>query len=90
MPVDDAVLDKNDETPIANLPKQASKWKGKASYTPMAVKVGENYKGILYDFSGNSAYLWENFLKGIFIRYASFANQRFYFPPYWLLNPKFI
>ena len=57
MPVDDIVLDKNDETKMANLPKQVSEWKGKASYTPMAVKVGENYKGILYDFSGNSAYL---------------------------------
>ena len=45
VPVDDAVLDKNDETQMANLPKQASEWKGKASYTPMAVKVGENYKG---------------------------------------------
>ena len=60
VPVDDAVLDKNDETKMANLPKRASEWKGKASYTPMAVKVGENYKGILYNFSGNSAYLKYN------------------------------
>ena len=60
VPVDDAVLDKNDETQMANLPKQASEWKGKASYTPMAVKVGEDYKGILYSYSGSSAYLKYN------------------------------
>ena len=60
VPVDDAVLDKNDETKMANLPRQASEWKGKASYTPMAVKVGENYKGILYEFTGSSAYLKYN------------------------------
>ena len=60
VPVDDAVLDKNDENKMANLPKQASEWRGKASYTPMAVKVGENYKGILYNFSGSSAYLKYN------------------------------
>ena len=60
VPVDDAVLDKNDENKIANLPKQASEWKGKESYTPMAVKVGENYNGILYNFSGSSAYLKYN------------------------------
>ena len=60
VPVDDAVLDKNDETKMANLPRQASGWKGKVSYTPMAVKVGENYKGILYNFSGSSVYLKYN------------------------------
>ena len=60
VPVDDAVLDKNDETKMVNLPKQASEWKGKASYTPMAVKVGENYKGILYSYSGSSACLKYN------------------------------
>ena len=60
VPVDDAVLDKNDETKMANLPKRVSEWKGKASYTPMAVKVGENYKGILYRYSGSSAYLQYN------------------------------
>ena len=60
VPVDDVVLDKNDETKMANLPKQASEWKGKASYTPMAVKVGENYKGILYNFPGSSACLIYN------------------------------
>ena len=60
VPVDDAVLDKNDETKMANLPKQVSEWKGKASYTPMAVKVGENYKGILYNYSGSSACLKYN------------------------------
>ena len=60
VPVEDAVLDKNAETKMANLPRQASEWKGKASYTPMAVKVGENYKGILYNFSGSSAYLKYN------------------------------
>ena len=60
VPVDDAVLDKNDETKMANLPKQASEWKGKASYTPMAVKVDENYKGVLYKYSGSSACLKYN------------------------------
>ena len=60
VPVDDAVLDKNDETKMVNLPKQASEWKGKASYTPMAVKVDENYKGVLYNYSGSSAYLMYN------------------------------
>ncbi len=60
VPVDDAVLDKNNATKMANLPKQVSEWKGKASYTPMAVKVGENYKGILYRYSGSSAYLQYN------------------------------
>ncbi len=60
VPVEDAVLDKTDATKMANLPRQASEWKGKVSYTPMAVKVGENYKGILYNFSGNSAYLKYN------------------------------
>ena len=60
VPVDDAVLDKNDEIKMVNLPKQASEWKGKASYTPMAVKVGENYKGILYSYSGSSACLKYN------------------------------
>ena len=60
VPVDDAVLDKNDETKMANLPKRVSEWKGKSTYTPMAVKVGENYKGILYNFSGSSAYLKYN------------------------------
>ena len=60
VPVEDAVLDKNDENKMAKLPKQVSEWKGKKSYTPMAVKVGENYKGILYEFTGNSAYLEYN------------------------------
>ena len=60
VPVDDAVLDKNDETKMANLPKQASEWKGKVSYTPMAVKVDENYKGVLYKYSGSSACLKYN------------------------------
>ena len=60
VPVEDAVLDKTDATKMANLPRQASEWKGKVSYTPMAVKVGENYKGILYNFSGSSAYLKYN------------------------------
>ena len=60
VPVDDAVLDKNDETKMANLPKRVSEWKGKASYTPMAVKVDENYKGVLYKYSGSSACLKYN------------------------------
>ena len=60
VPVDDAVLDKNDENKMANLPKQASEWKGKVSYTPMAVKVDENYKGVLYKYSGSSACLKYN------------------------------
>ncbi len=60
VPVDDAVLDKNDETKMANLPKRVSEWKGKSTYTPMAVQVGQNYKGILYNFSGSNAYLKYN------------------------------
>ena len=60
VPVEDVVLDKNDESKMANLPKQVSEWKGKSTYTPMAVQVDGNYKGILYDFSGSSAYLKYN------------------------------
>ena len=55
VPVDDAVLDTSKD---ANLPKgsDAGTTSGK-TYTPMAVKIGNDYKGLLYDFSENNVYL---------------------------------
>lgn len=55
VPVDDVVLDtsRDDELPKS---AEAGTSKGK-TYTPMAVKVGNDYKGILYDFSGGNGYL---------------------------------
>ena len=57
VPVDDVVLDTNKD---ADLPKSSdagtSGGKGK-TYTPMAVQVGNDYKGILYEFSGSNGYL---------------------------------
>ena len=55
VPVEDVVLDISKD---ANLPKSsdAGTTSGK-TYTPMAVKVGNDYKGLLYDFSGNNSYL---------------------------------
>lgn len=55
VPVDDVVLDTSKD---ANLPKSSDvgTTSGK-TYTPMAVQVGNDYKGILYDFSGSNGYL---------------------------------
>ena len=56
VPVDDVVLDTGKE---AKLPKSSSKGTSSGmTYTPMAVKVGNDYKGILYDFSGSNGYLY--------------------------------
>ena len=55
VPVDDVVLDtsRDDE-----LPKSAEEGTSSGkTYTPMAVKIGNDYKGILYDFSGSNGYL---------------------------------
>ena len=64
VPVDDVVLDTSRD---ANLPKSsdAGTTSGK-TYTPMAVKVGDNYKGILYNYSGSNSYL----------KYASSKNYQ--------------
>ena len=64
VPVDDVVLDTSKD---ADLPKNSSSGitSGK-TYTPMAVKVGEDYKGILYDFVGSNGYL----------KYGSNANYQ--------------
>lgn len=55
VPVDDAVLDTNK---VNDLPQNATSGilNGKI-YTPMAVKIGNNYKGILYEYSENNGYL---------------------------------
>ena len=53
VPVDDVVLDTKRDT---ELPKTSSE-AGIKTYTPMAVQDGSNYKGLLYDFSGNNGYL---------------------------------
>ena len=64
VPVDDVVLDTSKD---ADLPKSrdAGTSSGK-TYTPMAVQVGNDYKGILYDFSGSNGYL----------KYGSNANYQ--------------
>ena len=55
VPVDDVVLDVNRDD---DLPKSKNDGTSSGkSYTPMAVKVGNDYKGILYEFSGNNGYL---------------------------------
>ncbi len=55
VPVDDIVLDinKKDDLPTSSSNDTS---KGK-KYTPMAVQDGDNYKGLLYNFSGNNSYL---------------------------------
>ena len=55
VPVDDVVLDTNR---ISDLPTSSENGisSGK-TYTPMAVKVGDDYKGILYDFDESNGYL---------------------------------
>ena len=52
VPVDDVVLD-NDR--VDELPSSSDS--SDKSYTPMAVKVGDNYKGLLYNFTENNSYL---------------------------------
>ena len=54
VPVDDVVLEKARE---GELPKTSS---DTTKYTPMAVKDGDNYKGILYSFSGSNGYVMYN------------------------------
>ena len=55
VPVDDVVLDTSRD---ADLPKSsdAGTSNGK-TYTPMAVQVGNDYKGLLYEFSESNGYL---------------------------------
>ena len=55
MPVDEVVLDTSKDE---NLPKSSDVGTSSGyTYTPMAVKVGNDYKGILYEFSGGNSYL---------------------------------
>ena len=55
VPVDDVVLDTSKE---AKLPKSESAGTSSGmTYTPMAVRVENNYEGILYKFSGSNGYL---------------------------------
>ena len=64
VPVDDVVLDTSRD---ADLPKSISAGTSSGkTYTPMAVQVGNDYKGILYDFSGSNGYL----------KYGSNANYQ--------------
>lgn len=55
VPVDDVVLDESKET---ELPINSSNKSNGKAYTPMAVKVGNDYKGILY--SGDTNYVMYN------------------------------
>ena len=58
VPVDDVVLDTSDTSKTEKLPKSSTAGTSSGyTYTPMAVKVGNDYKGILYGFSGNNGYL---------------------------------
>lgn len=54
VPVNDVVLDSKK---ISEIPKNSNITTNKNTYTPMAIKVGENYKGILYDYSGSNVFL---------------------------------
>ena len=54
VPVDDVVFDENREN---ELPKSDIGTDSEKKYTPMAVKVGDNYKGLLYDFDEGNSYL---------------------------------
>ena len=64
VPVDDVVLDTGKD---ADLPKSSSAGTSSGkTYTPMAVQVGNDYKGILYSYSGSNSYL----------RYASNSNYQ--------------
>ena len=58
VPVDDVALDTNK---VTNLPTSSSNGiQNEKTYTPMAVKVGDNYKGILYNYSGSNGYVRYN------------------------------
>ena len=64
VPVDDVVLDTSRD---ADLPKSSDTGTSSGkTYTPMAVQVGNDYKGILYEFSGSNSYL----------KYASNSNYQ--------------
>lgn len=55
VPVDDVVLDTSRN---ADLPKSSDTGTSSGkTYTPMAVQVGDDYKGILYNYSGSNSYL---------------------------------
>ena len=55
VPVDDVVLDKSRDN---ELPKSSNTGTDSGKiYTPMAVKVGNDYKGLLYDYDGANGYL---------------------------------
>ncbi len=58
VPVEDVVLDTSKASDLPTSSENGIK-SGK-TYTPMAVKVGNDYKGILYDFSGSNGYLKYN------------------------------
>ena len=58
VPVDDVVLDTSDTSKTEKLPKSIDAGTSSGNtYTPMAVQVGNDYKGILYEFSGSNGYL---------------------------------
>ena len=58
VPVDDVVLDTSDTSTTEKLPKSSTAGTSSGNtYTPMAVQVGNDYKGILYEFSGSNGYL---------------------------------
>ena len=65
VPVDDVVLD-NDR--VDELPTSSNS--SEKNYTPMAVKVGDDYKGLLYNFDENNSWLMygnnENYLGTIY------------------------
>ena len=64
VPVDDVVLDTSRD---ADLPKSSDTGTSSGkTYTPMAVQVGNDYKGILYNYSGSNSYL----------KYASNSNYQ--------------
>ena len=56
VPVENVVLD---ESRVNELPTSSENGtvSGKKTYTPMAVKVGNDYKGLLYEFSESNGYL---------------------------------
>ena len=58
VPVDDVVLDTSDTSKTEKLPKSSTAGTSSGyTYTPMAVQVENDYKGILYEFSGSNGYL---------------------------------